>query len=88
MYLVNDPEYYYQQGNSNGKKNVDGQNQRVECGITLQAGTQDRRKSCQPKSPCTRIPSSKRDNYGENWQDKTHNHHCDVDILYAVCSFK
>ena len=56
MYLVNGPEYYDKQGNSNGKNNVDGQDQRVECGICLQAGTQDRRESGQSKSPCTRTP--------------------------------
>ena len=61
---------------------------RVERGIPLQACTQDRRKSCQSKSPCTRIPSSKCDDYREGWQDKSHNHHCDVDILYATCGFK
>jgi len=50
VYLVNDPEYYDEKGNSNGKKNVDGQNQGVECRIPLQARTQDRRKAAQSKS--------------------------------------
>ena len=81
MYLVNDPEYCDEKGNSIGKNNVDGQDQGVECGIALQAGTQDRRKAGQSKSPCTRIPSSKSDNYREGWEDKSHNHHCNVDVL-------
>jgi len=50
VYFVNDPDYYDEKGNFNGKKNVDGQNQGVECGIPLQAGTQDRRKAGQYKS--------------------------------------
>ena len=80
-YLVNDPEYYDEKGNSNGKKNVDGQNQGVKCGI-LQAGTKDRRKAGHVQIPLyTRIPSSKSDNYREGWQDKSHNHRCDVDVL-------
>ena len=90
VYLVNGPEYYDKQGNSNGKNYVDGQDQRVECGIRLQAGTQDRRESGQSKSPCTRTPmaSSKSHNYRHGWQDKSRSHHCNVDMLYAVCSLK
>ena len=88
VYLVNGPEYYDNQGNSNGNKNVDGQDQRVECWIHLQAGTQDGRESSHSKPPCTRSPSCKSHNYRQGWQDKSNDHHCNVDILYAVCSFK
>lgn len=34
-YLVNDPEYYDEQRNSNSHENVDGKNQGVECSILL-----------------------------------------------------
>ena len=88
MYLVNDPEDYDKQGNSNRKSNVDGQDQRVECCIPLQAGTQYGRESGHSKSSCGRSPSSKGHNYWQGWQDKSHDHHRNVDILYAVCSFK
>ena len=60
-YLVNDPEYYDEQGNSNSHENVDGQNQGVECGISLHASTQNWWKSGQSKT--TRIPSSESHNH-------------------------
>ena len=34
-YLLNDPEYYDEQRNPNSHKNVDGENQGVECSIPL-----------------------------------------------------
>jgi len=40
VYLVNDPEYCDEKGNSNDTNDVDGLKQGVECGIPLQAGTQ------------------------------------------------
>ena len=60
-YLVNDPEYYDEQGNSNSHENVDGQDQGVECGIPLQASTQDWGKP--GHSETTWIPSSKSHNH-------------------------
>ena len=58
---MNDPEYYDEQGNSNSHENVDGQNQGVECGIPLQASTQNWGKSGQSKT--TWIPSSEGHNH-------------------------
>ena len=64
-YLMNDPEYYDEQGNSNSYENVDRQDQGVECGIPLHASTQNWWKSGQSKT--TWIPSSEGHNHWQGW---------------------
>ena len=88
-YLVDCPENYDKQRNSSDENEVHRQHQRIECDRwTLLAVTVGWWKRAQSKTPCTGLPSSKSHNHRQGRQNKSRNHHWDVNILYTMCTFK